>query len=176
MNRLIGGAILTVIIGSTAYTVSQADIAKHFAADTGLTQEQAEQYIGNLTEDDLASFYEIGSNFIDDGEDALAYYRDIDCANYEYEWQSVGISCYQGESEMQRIGTDEVALGQAFQKLDSDSASTDDISRTITLIDKVNSDLELSIVSFILSRSDIDEMKKANSYNKALLKAALESE
>ncbi len=176
MNRLIGGAILTIIIGGTAYTISQADVVKHFADDTGLTQEQAEQYISGITDDDLVTFNELGADFINDGQEILKYSAGIDCVNYEYEWESNTLSCYQGKSQFKKMGNDEISLGQAYKKLGSDSASKDDISETINLIDKVNSNLELSIVDNVLDRSTIDETKKSNSYNKAILKAALESD
>jgi len=176
MNRLITGAIITIVIGGTAFTVSQANIVKHFADDTGLTQQQAEEYVSGIKDEDLASFDEVGSDYIDEGQQLVGNASEIDCVNYKYEWESAGLTCYTGKAQLSRIGNDEIALGQSYIKLGSDSASKEDISKTIEFIDKFNSDFDLSIVSNIYNRSEIDEIKKTNSFNKALLKATLESE
>jgi len=176
MNRLITGAIITVIIGGTAYTISQADVVKHFAADTGLTQEQAEEYVSSVSDDDLVPYDEVGSEYIADGQEILDSASEIDCVNYEYEWESASLTCYTGKIQISKIGRDEVALGQAYKKLDSESASRDDISKTIELIDIFNSDFDLRIVRNIFTQSEIDEIKKTNSFNKAMLQAALEGD
>lgn len=175
MNRLITGVIITIVIGGTAYTINQADVVKHFAADTGLTQQQAEQYINTIPEDELVSSYdELGSDYIEDGQEILDYVSKIDCVNYEYEWQSASLTCYTGKTQLGKLGRDEISLGQSYKKLDSDSASKDDISKTIELIDTFNSDFDFSIAKNIYSQSEIDEIKKTNSFNKAVLKAVLE--
>ncbi len=168
--------ILTLIIGGTAYTISQSDVIKNFADDTGMTQEQAEQYINNIPEEELASWDEIGRDFIEEGQTILSSLPEIDCINYEYEWESVSLTCFKGRMQIEKLGNDSVSLGQSYIKLGSDSASKEDISRTISLIDQVNLDYEFEIVSVLLDWSTIDDSKKTNSYNKALLKAALESE
>ena len=59
-----------MLIGGTIFTVSQVDIAQNFAEDTGLTQEQAEQYINEIPEE-LISFDELGDELIDEGRYGL---------------------------------------------------------------------------------------------------------
>jgi hypothetical protein len=176
IKKLITGTVITLVIGGTAYTVNQADVIKNFASDTGITQEQAEQYINSIDENELASFDEVGSLLIDEGKNFINGASEIDCVEYEYSWESTSLSCYQGKTQLEKIGGDALLLGQAYKKLNSDSASKDDISKTIELIDRLNSDYQSKIISSLVDWSDIDDARKTNSYNKALLQAALESE
>lgn len=169
------GGIITLVIGGTIFTVSKADIAKNFSKDTGLSQEESQQYVENVTDDDLVPYGELGSDFISDGQDILTLASDIDCVNYLYEWETDTLSCEKGKSQLIRLGNDEIALGKAYTILASESASREDMSSTISLIDKLNTDFRLEIVSRILDSKTIDETRKTNSYNKALLQSALES-
>ncbi len=169
-------AVTVLAIGGTIYSVSQSDIAKNFSADTGMTQEAAEQYIENIDESDLASFDEIGSNFISDGENILELSYELDCVNYEYEWESPTMTCSEAKTQLERIGNSEVSLGNSYQQLDAENADEDDIRATINNIDRLNGDLNLEIVTAILDPNLITETKNTNSYNKALLQAALDSE
>jgi hypothetical protein len=176
MDRIITGTIITLIIGGATYTINQADVAKYLAEDTGLTQEQAEQYISDVEEDELIPYTQLGSDFIEDGQAILEMAADIDCVNYEYEWESINLTCYAGKTQLSKLGRDEIALGQAYKKLGSDSASEVDIHKTIRLIDVLNNDMDLNVIREIYHPSDITEIKKTNSFNKALLQAALESD
>ena len=174
-NIAIGGAI-TLLIGGTAYTFNQADVIQNFADDTGLTQEQAEQYINQIPEEELVEFDELGYSEIEYGQELIAQANQIDCVNYEYEWESTSLSCFQGKTQLQNLARDNVLLGQAYVKLASDSASEVEMIETIRLIDKMNLHYDSKIASYIYSWSQIDEIKKTNSFNKSLLKSALESE
>ena len=176
VKEIVAGSIITVVIGGSAYTISQTDIINNFADDTGLTQQEAKDYVKNIDPDDLVSYEKLGSDFITDGNDILNQVSQIDCVNYQYEWESPSLSCMTGKNQLAEIGNDEVSLGQAYKKLGSDSASSDDISATIRLIDEVNSDYRFGIVNKILDTASIDEAKKTNSYNKATLEAALEGD
>lgn len=169
------GGIITLVIGGTVFSVSQADIAKNFSKDTGMSQQQAEQYVENISEDDLVAYDEVGSEFISSGQNTLDAASKIDCVNYSYEWETATLSCEKAKSQLKRSGDNEIALGKAYKVLDTDSASTADISSVITLIDKVNADLKLEIINTIFDYQTIDETRKTNSYNKALLQAALDS-
>ena len=169
------GGIITLVIGSTIFSVSQADIAKHFSKDTGMSIDEAEQYVEKISEDDLVPFDELGSGYISDGQDLLNIATEIDCVNYSYEWESDTLSCVKGKSQLKSIGDSEIALGEAYTILASESASTEDISSVIRLIDRLNTDLNLDIVNQALDYSTMDEIRKTNSYNKALLQAALDS-
>jgi hypothetical protein len=73
------------------------------------------------------------------------------------------------------LGNNEIALGKAYTVLASESASREDISKVISLIDSLNADFNFEIVGYMLKPQDIDEMRKTNSFNKALLQSALES-
>ena len=169
------GAIVTLVIGGVVFTVSQTDIVKNFSKDTGLSQEEAQKYVENVTEDDLVPYDELGANFISDGQDAITLTSDIDCVNYLYEWETNTLSCEEGKSQLIKFGNDEIALGKAYTILASESASREDMSSVISLIDKLNADLSMEIVTSILDSQSIDETKKVNSFNKALLQSALES-
>lgn len=170
------GAIITVVVGSVAYSVSQADIVKNFSKDTGMSQQEAEQYIGNISEDDKVAWSEIGSVFISDGQDYLSAAAKIDCINYEYEWETETLPCEKGKTQLMKFGNDEVALGKAYTTLDSESASTEDISLVINLIDKDNANLSLEVINQFLDNATINELRKTNSYNKSVLKAVLDSD
>ena len=98
-----------------------------------------------------------------------------DCVNYKYEWETYTLTCEEGKSQIAEFGKSQIALGEAYRKLSSESASDADIYSVITLIDRVNKNYQLEIITILLDRSDIDEAIKTNLYNKALLRAALES-
>lgn len=169
------GGIITLVIGGTVFSVNQADIAKNFSKDTGMSQQQAEEYVENISKDELVPFDKVGSEFISDGQVILKAASDTDCVNYTYEWETSTLSCEEGKSQLKTLGNSEIALGNAYTKLASDTASTEDMSLVISLIDKVNANLNLKIVSQILDYPAIDEIRKTNSYNRALLQTALDS-
>lgn len=174
-GRIIGG-IITLIIGGTVYSVSQGDIVNIFSEETGMSQSEAERYVENISDDELVSFDELGSDFISSGEEILSMASEIDCVNYYYEWETDTLPCEEGKSQIKIFGDSEVALGEAYQVLSSESATTDDIYSVIRLIDKVNENYSLEIVVKLLDYSYIDEAIKTNLYNKALLRAALDSD
>jgi hypothetical protein len=170
------GGIITLAIGGMVFTVSKADIAKNFSKNTGLSQEEAQQYVENVKKDDLVPFDKLGSDYVADGQKVLNAIKDIDCVNYTYDWETNTLSCEEGKSQLFKFGNDEIALGKAYAVLASDSASKTDMSSVINLIDKCNADLNLEIVKQVLDYSTIDETKKTNSYNKALLQTALDGD
>ena len=167
-------AIVTIIIGGSIYNVSQSDIIKNFSANTGLTQEQAENYINEIPEEQLASWTEIGWETISIGQEIRDLENEMDCVNYEYEWESVTLSCPEAKKQVIQFASNNILLGQAYLKLDLESASESDIREVIRLINQTNNDLQLEIFSFIDS-SIINEQKMTNSYNKAILQSVLES-
>ena len=174
MKKIIGG-IITLVIGGTVYSFSQADLAKNLSKDTGLTQQEAQQYVNGIKKEDLASFDKIGSEFISDGQKAVEGANSVDCVNYTYKWESDNLSCEEGKSQLNTIGNDEITLGNEYQVLNTDKATKDDMTLAIRDIDTVNADLSLDITTTILDQSTIDSIKKSNDYNKALLETALES-
>jgi hypothetical protein len=176
IKELVAGAVVTVVIGGTAYTVNKEDVVENFADDTGLSQQEAEQYVNQVGQDELVPYDEVGNSYTESGQYILSTAREIDCENYEYDWESPTLSCAAGKSQLLELGNDEVALGQAYTRLDSDNATRDDIAATIRLLDDVNNGYDSNIVRNIIEFSFIDESKKTNSYNKATLQAALESE
>ncbi|HEX8227457.1 MAG TPA: hypothetical protein VF572_06330 [Candidatus Saccharimonadales bacterium] len=176
IKELAIGAVVTVVIGGSAYTINQADVVSNFAADTGMSQQQAEEYVQGVDEKDLVPFDQLGADYIKEGEDTLKVAAETDCVNYEYEWESVSLSCYQGKTQIEELGKDTVALGNAYKKLGSATATKEDMSATINVLDEVNSDYGFEIMDKILTQADITEVRNNNSYNKSLLKAALASE
>ncbi|MGH7245312.1 MAG: hypothetical protein ACREBJ_00760 [Nitrosotalea sp.] len=174
MKKIIG-TIITLVIGGAVFTFSQADVVKNFSKDTGLTQQEAQQYVNGIKKEDLQSFDKIGSEFISDGQTVIEYTNKIDCVNYTYKWESDSLSCEEGKSQLNTISNDEIALGNAYKILDTEKATKDDMSLVIKDIETNNYDLQLGIVSAILNPSTIDGLKKRNSYNEALLQSALNS-
>lgn len=169
------GTIITLVIGGTAFSVSQADIVKNFSKDTGMSQQQAEEYVEKISEDEMVPFDKLGSDFISEGQKIIGFASEIDCVNYSYEWETGTLSCEKGKSQIKKFGDSEIALGKAYTTLASESASTEDMSSVIRSIDRLNADLNSEIVIKLLDSPTIDELKKTNSYNKALLQAALDS-
>lgn len=170
------GAIITVVIGSVTYSVSREAIVDNFSRDTGMSKQEAEQYVENITEDDLVAYDELGSDYVSEGEATLDIASDIDCVNYEYEWETNLLSCEEGKSQLIKFGNSEIALGKGYISLVSESASTEDIALVIDLIDSYNANLTLKIVNQIYDYPTIDELRKSNSYNKATLQAILDSD
>lgn len=167
--------IIALIIGGTAYTISQGNLINNFSEETGMSQSEAKQYVENISEDELVSFNQLGTDFISEGKDILNVASQIDCVNYKYEWETYTLTCEEGKSQIVEFGNSEIALGEAYKKLSSETASEEDINSVIRLIDRVNENYRLEIIAILLDRSDIDEAVKTNLYNKALLRAALES-
>ncbi|PIR62389.1 MAG: hypothetical protein COU65_03475 [Candidatus Pacebacteria bacterium CG10_big_fil_rev_8_21_14_0_10_42_12] len=168
-------AVTVLVIGGTIYSASQTDIVDNFSKDTGLTQQEAEQYVSEISEEDLFSFSEIGSDFIEEGQELVGFAAEIDCDNYYYEWETSTLTCEQGKYQIKKFGNSEIILGRAYKVLDTEDASEEDIRWVIKNIDKLNKDFELEIISSVLDPPTIVDLKKTNSYNKALLTAALDS-
>lgn len=173
-GRVIAG-IITLIIGGTVYRVSQEDVVRNFSEETGMSQKEAEQYIENISDDELVSIDKLGSEFITEGQDILSIASEIDCVNYYYEWETDTLSCEEGKLQLKKFGDSEIALGEAYKVLSSESAATEDIYAVIRLIDKHIDNFDLEIINKLLDYSDKDEVIKTNLYNKALLQAALDS-
>lgn len=175
MKNLIKGAIV-LAIGGSVYSFSQTDVAENLSRDTGMTVQEAEQYVESIPEDELVSFDEVGYELIDEGRASLQLASEIDCENYEYDWETANLSCLQGKRQLERIGNSEINLGNAYVKLSSDAATSLDISATIVLIDELNENYSLPIMLVIFEPSEVSEIKKTNSFNKSMLQAALDSE
>lgn len=174
LKSWITGGIITLVIGGTTYSFSQRDVANNMTDDTGMTQQEAEQYVDSIKEEDMISFGELGSNFVTDGQDLLSKAEEIDCENYEYDWESITLSCTQGKNQLFEMGRDTKAVGLAYQKLSLDSATNSDISNTIVTIEDLNQDLMLPVANILYNQADIEEIKNTNSFNKALLETSLQ--
>lgn len=175
-DKIIGGAI-AIVIGGSGFALSQSDIVNNFASETGMTTEQAREYVED-SQDDLDSFANIGKTFVEDGNSIISDAATIDCANYQYEWESTFLTCDDGKQQLQDIGAHHIALGNCYQALDTDlgDQAKPKMRECIGHIDQVNSDYDLPIMKANASASDITESKTTNSYNKSILKTALESE
>ncbi len=175
IKNIITGGVITLFIGGTAFTFSQQDVIDNFADDSGLTQEQAEQYVQDISEDELVPWDEIGNDFLGESKKSLAIAAEIDCENYEYEWESPTLPCSAGKAQLQKIAKSEQLLGQSLIQLSTETASEDDMRTTIGYFDQLNTDYKLEIAGAIFDTAAIDDMVMTNTYNKSLLKAALES-
>jgi len=168
--------IITLIIGGTIYSINQKDVVNNFSEETGMTKNEAEQYIENIPDEELVSFEELGLSMIEDGEFILDIASEIDCINYYYEWETDKLSCGEGKSQLIKFGESEISLGKAYISLSYESASTKDINKAIDLIEIVNNNYSLEIIEELIDYADIDESIKTNLFNKALLQAALDSD
>jgi len=116
VKQIIGGVIVTVIGGKT-FAVSQTDIISNFSKNTGMTQQQAQQYVKNIPQNDLTSFSKVGQSFVSDGNSDLNGLSSIDCVNYTYQWETPSLTCSDGKNQLQTAGNDEIALGNCLQSL-----------------------------------------------------------
>lgn len=175
VKQLIGG-VITLAIGGTTYMVSQSNVVSNLSKNSGMSQQQAQQYVNNIPQSDMASFTKVGQGFVSDGNSLLGDAAGLDCANYTYQWESASLSCSEGVSQVQTLGNDEVTLGNCYQDLDNNlgSAGNSKISECITDIDTVDSDLDLPIASAVLDSSTITDNKNTDAYNKSILQAALQ--
>ncbi len=174
IKQVVVGGVISLVVGGTAYTVNQADVVKNFSNDTGLTQEQAEKYVNGIKEEDMVTYDKLGESYVKEGQDIINEADSIDCVKYQYDWETVSLPCAEGNAQLHKTGQDEVILGESYKKLNSDSASKSDMSSTIQYIDNVNTDYNSGIMTSYLDKAAIDDIKNTNSYNKALLKSALE--
>lgn len=176
LKEVVVGGVLTLVVGGTAYTINQEDVVTNFAEDTGVSQQEAEQYVNSVEEEDLVEWDVLGNDYISAGQEIVNQVSSIDCINYSYEWQSPSITCEQGKQQLNRYGNDAISLGQAYKALGADNASKVHMSSAVRAIDTLNADYALPVVMKIIDPSTISEDTKANSYNKSLLKAVLESQ
>ena len=173
-NLVIGGAI-TLVVGGTVFAFNQQDVVDNFAEETGYTQEQAAQYVTNVSEDELASFDSLGTDYISESEETLKLANSLDCVNYEYEWESASLSCGTAKNQLQTIARAEESLGRAYIQLNSENASESDMRSAMRCIDLLNSAYNNEISKVFFDSEVLKEIELTNSYNKSLLRSALES-
>lgn len=176
MKKGIIGGIITLVLGGTGYTVSQTDVVKNFSKETGMSQEQAQQYANNAQKN-LVSFSKIGQGLIDDSNTITTTIAGIDCESYTYGWESADLSCPEGKNELQSIGNNEATLGNCYSALDTNlgSAAEAKIKECINDIDTLDSSYDLPIAIKTLSSAQISDTRNTNLYNKSVLQTALES-
>ncbi len=176
VKQIIGG-VVTIVIGGTAYTVSQSDVANNYSKNAGVSQQQAQQYVNNINQSDLQSFSKAGSSLINDGNLIIRKLPSIDCVNYTYQWETPSLSYADDKNELQGIANDEITLGNCYEDLGTDlgNAAKSKMNECISDIDTVDSDLDLPIATTLLGSKTIADTKNANIYNKSVLQTALAS-
>lgn len=178
MIKQIVGGVLTLAIGGTIYQISQADVAKNLSQNTGMTQQQAQQYVSNIKQSDLESFANAGQEFIDDANTVQGTISQIDCENYTYSWETPLLSCSDAKSQLQTLANDENNLGNCYKALDANlqNYATSKINECISDIDTVNSDDRLPVATTLLDSKTLTDASNRNNYNKSVLQAALQSQ
>ena len=172
MVRAIVGGVITVIIGGTTYAVHQSDVTKNFANQTGMTQQQAQQYVSSVKG---VSWTKVGQSFIDDGNSAINDASQLDCENYTYQWETPTLSCNDGKSQFQSVGNDEITLGNCYKALDTDlgNSTKPKVGECITDINTVTNDYTYPVVTSVLDSTTITDANNTNAYNKSVLEAVL---
>ena len=173
-NIAIGGAV-TLLVGGTAFTFSQQDVVDNFASETGLSQEQAEQYINDIPDEELVSFDELGEWYISESDITTSIAAEIDCVLYEYDWETPTLTCPGAKKQMEEMATAERATGESYVVLARDSADESDIRVTVAALERLNRSYDQPVAAIVFDEPAIEEMRFTNSYNKSLLTAALES-
>lgn len=176
VKQIIGGVVVLVIGGST-YAVSQTDVVNNFSKNSGMTQQQAQQYVNSIPKSDMASFSVIGKQLASDGNSILTEANGMDCVNYSYKWESPSLSCNDGQTQLQKVGNDEITLGNCLESLDSNlgSSGKNKISECISDIDTSVTDYDLPIVPLGLDSNTITDSRNTDIYNKSVLEAALKA-
>lgn len=175
-SKLIGGAIV-LVLGGTGFTVSQSDIVNNFAQESGMTQQQAQQYVEE-SQDDLDSFGNIGTGFVESGNTVIGEAAGINCEEYVYEWETALLSCDEGKRQLHFLGSKEIDLGQCFKELDTDLGDFAEakVSECIADIDELNLAYDQPAAANIFGADYVSETKNTNLFNKSVLRTALESE
>ena len=176
MKRVIGG-VIAMVIGGSAFAIGKSGVVSEFSRNTGLSQQQAQQYVNNIPKSDLVSFSKAGQSFIGDGNSILNQASNIDCLHYTYQWVTSTLSCQDGESQLQSAGNDEVTLGHCYVSLGTNlgNSAKSRMRECISDIDKVDLDYGLPVVTSILNNNESTTAKEANAYNKSVLQTALNS-
>ena len=177
MIKMFIGGVVAVVIGGTTFAVSQADVVNNLSTNTGMSQEQAQQYVNDIPQSELASFDKIGQSFIDDGNSVFEFLPSIDCVNYVYDWETPAMSCNDGKAQLLTVANDEIKLGKCFKALDTNlgNAAKAKITECLSDINTVDSDFNLPVVTTLLDSKSITESKNTNAYKKSVLQAAIKS-
>ncbi|MFM2339696.1 MAG: hypothetical protein RLZZ360_332 [Candidatus Parcubacteria bacterium] len=176
IKNIIVGGVVTLLIGGTAYTFTQQDVINNFSEDTGMTQEEATEYVTNMKEEDMVSFAEVGNDYLKESKNTQEMADSLDCENYEYGWETPTLTCVKGKSQLEIVAAAELALSEAYIKLDTDVASQDDMREVISRLDALNQAYELEVSVGMFEAEALSQIKTTNSFNKSLIKAALEGE
>ncbi len=176
LKNIVGGGIITLIVGGAAFTFNQQDVIDNFANETGISQKQAEEYVNNISEDELVTWVEIADQLTLSSEDTTQVNNEINCVSYEYEWETTTLTCSLAKEQLRQIADTELALSRAYRELESEDASEVEINSVISLLDRLNSDYKLEAAITLFDTAMLAEIEMTNIYNKSVLKAALESE
>ncbi len=176
LKKIIGGVIV-LVIGGTTYSISQSSVVNNFSKNTGLTQQQSQDYINNIKQSDLKSFTKIGQDLVADGNSITNTSLKLDCINYTYPWVTSSLSCQDGKDQLNKTGNDEIALGNCYQALDTNlgNSANSKINECISDSDPISLDYSLPIVSTFIDSKTITEQKNSIAYDKSILQSALES-
>ena len=158
-----------IVLFGTACDSSQKAVVKNFSEETGMTQQESQQYIENISEDELISYYELSKSHTATGEEIFNIVLELDCDNYIYEWETLTLSCLKGMSELVTFGNINTNLGEIFKVMGDGYSFTKDYKEAITLIDKLNESLKSEIMVALLDENIIEEMIKTNLYNKSII-------
>jgi hypothetical protein len=178
MVKQIVGGVIVLVIGGTGFAVSKSDIINNFSKNSGMSQQQAQQYVNNIKPSDLESFSTLGQSLVSDGNSILSQASSLDCVNYTYQWVTSTLSCSDGENQLQSVGNDEITLGNCYQALGTNlgNAAKSKTNECIYDIDTVDSDYNFPIVTTLLDNTTITNLENANNYNKSVLESALDSQ
>ena len=174
MKSLIKGAIV-LVIGGVAYSFSQADVARNMSKDTGMTEKQATQFIESIPENELASWTEVGEDYVLFGKELKQIANESNCNEWQFDWESPTLSCEKGLSQIATWGENQIALGNSYIKLDSSNDTDKDMIQTINLIGQFNANLALEIIVNVVDELTLSDWYITNSYNKALLQSAFDN-
>jgi hypothetical protein len=178
-NLVIGG-IITLIIGGLTYSFSRQDLIDNFTADTGLSQQQAEEFISSKLDEEGSSWEELGHEFSLASQSLQKIHNSIDCENLSSEEfliikEGVSLSCDEALEQIAQIANSAESVSVAYLKLSEDNVSRDDVRETVFYLDQFITDLDSPVLVPFISSSTIEDYKLSSSLNKSLLKTALEN-
>lgn len=78
------GTVITVLIGGAAYNINKVDLVNNFSQETGLTKNQAEKYIDNISKDEMIAWSELGRELKNECQEIVKIASALDCDNEIY--------------------------------------------------------------------------------------------
>lgn len=176
-KKIVSGIVSVLVIGGVGYAISQSKLVDNFSKETGMSQQEAEEYVKNVKEEDLLGAKELGESYIRHSQETQKTNDEIDCATSTIDFaEDFGTDCVTVKAELTKLRRAEEKIGQAYIKLADDKADRTDTQNVINALDEYVAIIKKPIFSNIFTEESIDDLIKTTAYNKSLLVTALQED